>query len=185
MGLAERLERVLTRTIEVLVTVAFISIAVMVFFGAVLRYMFNVGLYGTDEIVTLVFIHAATLGTALAVGSREHIKITALLGWAPLWLLRGLFVVVYLAVALFNVTVGILSVQWINRTLFVYSQVTGLPFWVGSIALPISCALCALYCLINLIRLIASDAEVRNELGGDLEYKGAMETLGISDGKDA
>ena len=185
MGMVDKIDRVLAGTIEVLVTVCFISIAAMVFFGAVLRYTFNLGLYGTDEVITLIFIHASTLGTALAVRSREHIKITAFLERAPLGVLRALFIVVYVVVALFNAWVGILSIQWINRTLFVFSQVTGLPFWVGSIALPISCALCVLYCLNNLVRLIGSDAELRKEIGGDLEYTSAMETLGGSDRKGA
>jgi TRAP-type C4-dicarboxylate transport system permease small subunit len=171
MGLADKIDRVLAGTIE--------------FFGAVLRYLFNLGLYGADEIITLTFIHASTLGTALAVRSREHIKITVFLERAPLGVLRALSIIVYVVVAVFNAWVGILSLQWINRTLFVFSQVTGLPFWVGSIALPISCALSALYCLNNLIRLINSDAELRKEIGGDLEYTNAMETLGGSDGKGA
>lgn len=185
MGMADKIDQVLTGTIEVLVTVFFIVIAVLVFFGAVLRYVFNYGLYGTDEIITLLFIHASTLGTALAVRNREHIKITILLEKAPIGLLRVLFIIVYCVVAMFNISVGILSINWINRTLFVFSQVTGLPFWMGSIALPISCALCVLYCLNNLVRLIGSDAELRKEIGGDLEYRGAMETLGGSDGKGA
>jgi len=185
MGMADKIDQVLTGTIEVLVTVFFIVIAVLVFFGAVLRYVFNYGLYGTDEIITLLFIHASTLGTALAVRNREHIKITILLEKAPIGLLRALFIIVYCVVAMFNISVGILSINWINRTLFVFSQVTGLPFWMGSIALPISCALCVLYCLNNLVRLIGSDAALRKEIGGDLEYKGAMATLGGSDGKDA
>lgn len=185
MGMADRIDRVWTGTIEVLVTVLSILIAALVFFGAVLRYMFNYGVYGTDEITNLFFIYASTLGTALAVRNREHIKVTIFLEKAPIGLLRVLFIIVYVVVAAFNVWVGILSIDWINRTLFVYSQVTGLPFWIGSIALPISCALCVLYCLNNLVRLIGSDAELRKEVGGDLEYKGAMETLGGSDGKGA
>lgn len=185
MEMADKIDQVLTRTLEVLVTVLSLTIAALVFFGAVVRYAFNYGVYGTDEITNLLFIHASTLGTALAVGSRDHIKITFLLEKAPIGLLRVLFVIVYVVVAAFNICVGILAINWINRTLFVYSQVTGLPFWIGSIALPISCGLCLLYCLINLVRLIGSDAELRKEIGGDLEYKGAMESLGGSDGKGA
>jgi TRAP-type transport system small permease protein len=185
MEMADKIDQVLTRTLEVLVTVLSLTIAVLVFFGACLRYLFNYGVYGTDEITNLLFIHASTLATALAVRNREHIKITICLEKAPIGLLRVIFIIVYLGVAVFNICVGILSISWINRTLFVYSQVTGLPFWIGSIALPISCALCLLYCLINLVRLIGSDTELRKEIGGDLEYKGAMESLGGSDGKGA
>jgi len=185
MGMADEIDRALTRTIEVLVTVLCSLMAALVFFGAVVRYGFNYGVYGTDEITNLLFIHASTLGTALAIRNRDHIKITVLLDKAPIGLLRALFVFVYVIVAAFNVCVGILAISWINRTLFVYSQVTGLPFWIGSIALPISCALCLLYCLTNLIRLIGSDVELRKELGSDLDYKGAVESLGESDGKGA
>jgi C4-dicarboxylate transporter DctQ subunit len=185
MGMADRIDRVLTGTIETLVTLFSISIAALVFFGAVVRYVFNYGLYGTDELINLIFIHASTLGTALAVRNREHIKITIVLEKVPIGLLRVLLIIVYAVVTMFNIYVGVLSINWINRTLFVYSQVTGLPFWIGSIALPISCAVCVLYCLNNLVRLIGSDAELRKEIGGDLEYKGAMETLGGSDGKGA
>jgi TRAP-type C4-dicarboxylate transport system permease small subunit len=185
MGMADKIDRELTRTLEVLVTVLAISIAALVFFGACLRYVFNYGVYGTDEITNLLFIHASTLGAALGVRNRDHIKVTIFLEKAPIGLLRALCCVVYALVAAFNAWVGILSINWINRTLFVYSQVTGLPFWIGSIALPISCGLCVLYCLHNLVRLIKSDAELRMEIGGDLEYKGAMESLGGSDGKGA
>lgn len=185
MGIADRIDRVLTGTIEALVTLFSISIAALVFFGAVVRYVFNYGLYGTDEMINLIFIHASTLGTALAVRNREHIKITIVLEKVPIGLLRVLLIIVYVVVTMFNIYVGVLSINWINRTLFVYSQVTGLPFWIGSIALPISCTVCVLYCLNNLVRLIGSDAELRKEIGGDLEYKGAMETLGGSGGKDA
>ena len=69
----DRMTRVVTRLLEVVIVVSLALMAILVFGNVVLRYGFDSGLAVSDELARLLFVWVIFLGAILA--SREHAHI--------------------------------------------------------------------------------------------------------------
>lgn len=87
----KKLVDVLMGTIEkaekYFITAGLIIISLLVFVQVVLRYVFNTGILGSDEMARFIFVFITWIGASLSVKEGEHIKITILsdLLWTEIW----------------------------------------------------------------------------------------------------
>lgn len=178
MRLIKKVDAFISKTIKIVITALLILILCMVFIQTCLRYFFSSSIYGVDELITIFFIYASTLGVALALRRREHISIKNIIEKLPTSTSKILLKFNYVIIALFNIIVMYSSILWIKKTMFVTSQVTRLPFWVGSITLPISCLIVVFYCIYIIILINSNSSELHEEIGDSLELKESLDSIG-------
>jgi tripartite ATP-independent transporter DctM subunit len=97
--LAVRLDRIFGHALEASTALLVVAEIVILFIGIVARYAFHSPLIWSDELASLLFLWLAMLGTVLALGRGEHMRMTALvnIGSPPI---RYFFDLVALAAAL-------------------------------------------------------------------------------------
>ena len=74
----KRFHAKLTRFLECLICINFLSLLAIVILLVALRYIFNSSISGANEIITILFIYTTAIGSAIAVGQRSHISINIL-----------------------------------------------------------------------------------------------------------
>lgn len=178
MRLIKKVDAFISKALENVITALLILILCMVFIQACLRYFFSSSIYKVDELITIFFIYASTLGVALALRRREHISIENFIAKLPTSKLKILLRFNYFIIALFNIIIIYLSIFWLKRTTFIVSQVTGLPFWVGGIMLPISCLIAVFYCIYNIIFINIGNSKLYEKTGDSLELKESLDPIG-------
>ena len=70
------------------------------------------------------------------------------------------------------------SIFWLKRTTFIISAVTGLPFLVGGIILPLSCLISVFYCIYNIIFIYIGNSKLYEEIEDNLELKEPLDSIG-------
>ncbi|EPZ16430.1 hypothetical protein M622_12805 [Thauera terpenica 58Eu] len=82
----DRMTRVVTRMLEVVIVVSLALMAILVFGNVVLRYGFDSGLAVSDELARLLFVWVIFLGAILASREHAHIGLDALVRrLSPFW----------------------------------------------------------------------------------------------------
>ncbi|MCP4398447.1 MAG: TRAP transporter small permease [bacterium] len=146
-------EHGITRTIEHIIIVLFICIFLTVFSLVLLRYLFGKSIMGANEMVTTLFIHCSSLGAAIMVKSREHIKISYFLDKLSLPKKKAVMTFNYFIIALLNGVIFWVSLPWVTTSIkfnFKY-PITNMPYWVEQIIIPISSLLIIFYCVFTVI----------------------------------
>ncbi len=122
-----------------------------------LRYGFSSGIVGANEAATTAFVYLSSVGSAVAVGKGEHIRVTLLAERldAQGRLIREACSVA--AVGSLNAVIAAASVPWIAATGSFPMPATQLPRFVAQAAVPLGCGLAALFCGTRLLALLRRD----------------------------
>lgn len=160
-------DRVLTKVVEVILALLFIAIFIMVFYQVVLRYLFNTSIFGTAEIYTVLFAYASSLGSAVMLRHREHIKIDVLLNALPRPVGKALVTIGYVLIGVFSYFIVQQAIPWLMKIRMFRSPVTGISRTLESVCIPIGFGLILLYCVVNVLSLFLNPAE------GDQEFSAA------------
>ena len=72
----ERFTRILLVILDSVITFFFSVIFTLTVLLVVLRYVFNTAIIGGNEAMEYLFIYTTAIGAAVALGRRDHIKIT-------------------------------------------------------------------------------------------------------------
>ncbi len=153
MGL-KRFETRLIAVLEAALAAGMLAVFVLIVVLVTLRYLFQSGLVGANETATVAFVYLSSVGAAVAVGRREHIRVDLLskrLG------LRGRLAAEVSALALvglLNAVVVACSVPWIVTTGAVPMPATQVPRFVAQISVPLGCGLAALFCCTRIAVLL-------------------------------
>jgi len=142
-----RVEKFMTRLLEVIVTLFFFFILSITITLVIMRYGFNAAIIGGNEAMNYLFIYTTALGAAVSIGSDEHIKITFLVDKLKAGPRKIVNIVKYLLVAFINAVMIWYSLPWIHSTGYFESPVLRIPSWIVQISVPIGCSLVILYCL--------------------------------------
>ena len=150
MHILEKAESSLTRLLEGFISACLLLVFVLIVTLVVLRYVFNMGIVGANETATILFVYGSAIGSAVAIGRREHISVPFLVeklrGRA-----RQLADVVALAlVAMINGVILWESLRWIMVTGQYIMPATQLPRIVAQASVPIGCGLALVYCLVRI-----------------------------------
>lgn len=164
-----RIDRALTKVFEIILTVLFIAIFVMVFYQVVLRYLFNSSIFGTAEIYSVLFAYASAFGSAVMLRKREHIKIDVLLNAVPRPVGKVLLTISYALIAIFSYFIVQEAIPWLSKIRTFRSPVTGISRTLESVCIPIGFALIIFYCVINVVSLYVNPDEAEQEFAASEE----------------
>lgn len=99
---------VLRRAAEAMLAISMMGMVCAVFLNVVMRYLFNTGLAGYEELSRLLFIWLVCIGAVLATVDNQHLRFDLLVDrlsapaqWICRWLSRGL-----IGWVLYNLLVG-------------------------------------------------------------------------------
>ena len=142
-----RLEQVVTRLLEAIVTFFFFIILSITITLVIMRYGFNAAIIGGNEAMNYLFIYTTALGAAVSIGNGEHIKITYFVDKFNARSRNVFNILNYLLIAFINGVMIWYSLPWIRSTGYFESPVLRIPNWIVQISVPIGCSLVVLYCL--------------------------------------
>lgn len=153
-----QIESKLSRAIEALASAFLFGILALISVLVLLRYIFNAGIVGANEIATVLFVYTSALGAAVEVGRREHIAITFAVERLDPALRRVAGTASLAAVGLLNAVIAWQSVEWISMTGGYLMPATQMPRIVVQAAIPLGCALATFYCLLGARQLLGEEA---------------------------
>ena len=157
-----RVERILTRLLEGIVTLFFFIILTITVLFVLLRYGFNESIIGGNEAMEYLFIYTTAIGAAISVAHREHIKITYLVNKLPTGLRKIVDSLGLLLVAFLNGVMIWLGIPWIKTVGSFESPVLRIPNRFIQVSVPIGCSLVIVYCLYHiLLNIFEKKDEVR------------------------
>lgn len=140
----------LLRLLENLLALGLLFIAATVVVQVVLSNFFGGAIVGGNEIITKLFIYLTTVGSAVAIGKREHIAITFATDSLSPSLQRAIDFACVLLVATVNGVVLVYSFHWIRTTGHYLMPTTQLPRSVAQLSIPLGAGLAMLFCFFRL-----------------------------------
>jgi len=149
-------EQMLTRLLEGIIVLCFISILVLIITLVILRYGFNTTIVGGNEFVVILFIYTSALGAAVIIGKKEHISITYLIDKLPNSVRKVVDVFNFLLIAFINGVMILYSIEWIATTGGYLTAVLTIPQVYAQIVVPIGCGVAILYCFYHIVLTLYS-----------------------------
>ena len=146
-----RIEKFLTRMLEVIITLFFFFILGITITLVIMRYGFNAAIIGGNEAMNYLFIYTTALGAAVSIGNDEHIKITFFVDKLKSGPRKIVDIVKYVLIAFINGVMIWYSLPWIQSTGYFESPVLRIPSWIVQISVPVGCGLVMLYCLNHIL----------------------------------
>jgi len=150
-----------SRTVEFILTAAFIFAVLLNFVTAVDRYIFKHSIIGSDEVQTYIMVWMTFAGAAAVSWRRQHLRMDVLVARLPYtvrMILLGIEFVLILGLTALLATQSFdyaAQMHVIDRR----SDLAGLPMWLPHSALFVGFTLIALITLWRLIELFASRIE--------------------------
>jgi TRAP-type C4-dicarboxylate transport system permease small subunit len=151
-----RIERFVTRLLEVIITAFFFVIITITITLVIMRYGFNAAIIGGNEAVNYLFIYTTALGAAISIHKDEHIKISFLIDKLSPAFRRYVDAINYLLIAFINGVMIYLSFSWIRSAGGFESPVLRIPNGVVQASIPIGCSLVILFCFGNIFHALTS-----------------------------
>jgi len=150
-----RLETLVTRLLEGLLTATFMAIFVLVVVLVILRYVFNTTIVGGNEVTVMLFIFTTALGAAVDVARGKHIIVDTFVNLLPAGVRHWLDIVNLAIIGMLNAFLLNYSIDWIAAVGGSENPVVHIPEGAVQIALPIGCALTILFCATRIASLLA------------------------------
>ncbi len=152
-------ERRLTRTLEWLLAAGMLCVFGTIVVLVAMRYLFESGLVGANEMATVAFVYLSSIGAAVAVGRGEHIRVELLSKVAGENGRRALDIGSLALVALLNVIILATSLTWIATTGHTPMPASQVPRFVAQVSVPLGCGLAALYCCARIATHLREDSQ--------------------------
>jgi TRAP-type C4-dicarboxylate transport system permease small subunit len=149
----------LSRFLEWVITLCFFVILMLTIILVVLRYGFNESIIGGNELMEYLFIYTTAIGAAVALGRRQHIKITWFVDKLSAAYRRVTDILGFLLIALINGVMIYYSIPWIRTVGGFESPVLRLPNRLIQIIVPIGCTLVILYCVYHIVKVILGEGD--------------------------
>jgi TRAP-type C4-dicarboxylate transport system permease small subunit len=147
----QRFKRILLIILQGIITFFFSIILILTILLVVLRYGFNTAIIGGNEAMEYLFIYTTAIGAAVALGKREHIKITYFVDSLPLAVKRVVNVLDLILIGFINGVMIWYSIPWIKSVGSFESPVLRIPNRIVQASVPIGCSLVILCCLCLLV----------------------------------
>ncbi len=147
-----RLERWLSLVVAVPASIAVLLEVGILFYGVVMRFVFNTPLVWGDELATMVFLWLAMLGAVLALCNGEHMRMTTIVMHLPPRLRALSDTLAVAAPCLFLLMIIGPALEFMEDQSFVSSPALGWPDSVRAAAVPTGCALMLAVCLLRLLQ---------------------------------
>ena len=139
-------ERRLTKVLEAALAGGMLCMFGIIVVLVLMRYLFQTGLVGANELATVLFVHLSAVGAAVAIGREEHIRLDLLQRKLGMRGKRLAEIASLMAVGGLNLVLAERSLAWIAATGHTVMPATQAPRALAQIAVPLGCALAAIYC---------------------------------------
>jgi TRAP-type C4-dicarboxylate transport system permease small subunit len=156
----KRLESVLIRTLEILSTICFSIMFVLIVAQVALRYGFNESIGGANELATILFAYTSALGIAIAIAKREHMAITWFTQRLSSTPRKIVDIMGLLLLGAVNIVIFYYSLKWIGVTGDRMISVLQVPRWTAQVAIPIGAGASAIFCIIKLYLGLTGEEEL-------------------------
>jgi TRAP-type C4-dicarboxylate transport system permease small subunit len=143
----QRFKRILLIVLQGIITFFFFIILMLTILLVILRYGFNTAIIGGNEAMEYLFIYTTAIGAAVALGKREHIKITYFVDKLPLAVKGVVNVLDLILIGFINGVMIWYSIPWIKSVGSFESPVLRIPNRIVQASVPIGCGLVILCCL--------------------------------------
>jgi len=153
-------EEALCKILEIIISGFFVIILLVTIAMVILRYVFNSGIYGGNELISYLFVYTTALGAAASLSRDEHIKITVLVALFPRKAQKYLEALDYLLVGFLNFILILLSFSWIRKVGSFESPTLRIPnAWV-QFGVPLGCAMAVIFCVFRIIQTLREAHDV-------------------------
>lgn len=142
----ERIESRLASAVEVALGAGMLGVFLTLVVLVGMRYLFRSGLVGANELSTVAFIYLSSLGAAVAISRKEHIRVDLLSRHLGPGGERALEVVSLGLIGVLNAVVLACSLPWIAHTGHVPMPAAQIPRYVAQVSIPLGCSLAVLFC---------------------------------------
>ena len=143
----ERFTGILIRILEGVITFFFSVIFSLTVLLVVLRYVFNTAIIGGNEAMEYLFIYTTAIGAAVALGRRNHIKITYFIDKLHARVRRFVDVSDLILIGFINGVMIWYGIPWIQSVGSFKSPVLRIPNMIVQASIPIGCGLVILCCI--------------------------------------
>ena len=155
-----RIEELVTRSLEGIVSLIFLVMVVLVLLLVVLRYVFATTIIGGNEATQFLFVYTTAFGAAISIGKNNHIKISVIVEYFPVRFQRAANALNSVLIILLHAFLLYLSIKWISSVGYFESPVLQIPQGIVQVCIPISCAFIILY---GLRQLAAGSSKMQKE----------------------
>ena len=154
-----KIETALNGLLNSLITVIFFIIVILTILLVILRYVFNSGITGGNELMEYLFVYTTALGAAVAIGKNEHIKIGYFIENRGPIAKKAADLFGIACIALINIVFMFLSYRWISKVGGSESPVLRVPMRIVQASVPIGCILSIIYCGFNAYKTLRKPEE--------------------------
>jgi TRAP-type C4-dicarboxylate transport system permease small subunit len=160
MNWLDKAENRIGRLLEIVISLFFVVILATTIIMVILRYVFNTGIYGGNELISYLFVYTTALGAAVSIGKDEHIKITVAVNLFPEKIQKIIESFSIFLVGLLNLVLVFLSVSWIQKVGSFESPTLRIPnAWV-QFGVPLGCSMAVIFCVFRIIRILRGEEHV-------------------------
>lgn len=152
----------LTRLVENVMILLF-SIFLVIVVTKVLLRPFNQAIFGVDELVKIAFLTTSALGGAVAIAKREHIAITVLVDSFSRAARKVFHIIGLILVAVMNVALIYLSLDWIAGPGKNLWQPFGMPQSYVFAVVPIACSLAVFFCMTRILLVLSGEEDLKQK----------------------
>ncbi len=160
MQLLRKIENIITQVLETIITFFFGIILLTTISLVILRYVFNSGIYGGNELMSYLFVYTTALGAAISIGSNEHIRISFFIDLLPPRIKKIVEGISIFVIGFLNTALIVMSIPWMEKVGSFESPTLRIPnAWV-QFGVPLGCSFALLYCVFRFLRLFWEDPDV-------------------------
>ena len=157
MDSVRTLEKLVVKLLEGIITFFFAVILLTTISLVILRYVFNSGIYGGNELISYLFIYTTALGASLSIGSNEHIRISFAVDLFPKPIKKVADVLGLVLIAFLNTAMIFMSIPWIRKVGSFESPTLRIPNGWVHFSIPLGCGFAVIFCIFRLIHLLREE----------------------------
>ena len=152
-------ERRLTRVLEAALAGGMLCMFGIIVVLVMMRYLLQAGLVGANELATVLFVHLSAIGAAVAIGREEHIRLDLVHSKLGVRGKRFSEIASLMVVGGLNLVLAERSLAWIAVTGHTVMPATQAPRVLAQVAVPVGCALAAIYCCTRIAAKLREEPE--------------------------
>lgn len=147
-------DRWLTRAVDLVVVMSLLLASLVVVINVLLRYLFNSGIVGSEELVRYLIIGLTFIGSSTLILRNEHLTMDAVVNALPARLLAMVNVLASVVGIAFSVVLFVYSISVIQNLRFTTSVALQIPAYIPYLSIPLG----ALLTVVRFVQRMAIDA---------------------------
>lgn len=158
-SIIKKMELFLTSLLGNISALLFFLIIIMVISLVILRYVFNSGIYGGNELMVFLFIYTTAVGAVVSVIRNDHIRISFFVDGLKQPLKKIAISYSFLMIAFINGVMVYYSIPWIRMVGCNESPALRIPHMLIQICIPVSCSLALLFAIYRAVMVFFRDED--------------------------